>query len=102
MRFAADDRPESIAALIDERTKAVFCETVGNPAGNVIDLAAVADVAHAAGRPGDRRQHRGDAVAAQADRHGADVVIHSLTKFIGGHGTTMGGIDHRRRHVPLG
>ena len=58
VRFAADDRPESIGALIDERTKAVFCETVGNPAGNVIDLAAVAEVAHEPGSAGDRRQHR--------------------------------------------
>ena len=51
VRFAPDEQPESIGSLIDERTRAVFCETVGNPAGNVIDLAAVAEVAHARGVP---------------------------------------------------
>ena len=66
VRFAADDHPDSIAARIDERTKAVFCETVGNPAGNVIDLAAVAEVAHARGRSGHRGQHSGHAAPAQA------------------------------------
>ena len=92
VRFAADDRPESIGALIDERTKAVFCETVGNPAGNVIDLAAVADVAHAAGVPVIADNTVATPFLLKPIRHGADVVIHSLTKFIGGHGTTMGGI----------
>ena len=51
MRFAADDRATSIATLIDDRTKAVFCESIGNPAGNIVDLRAVADVAHASGVP---------------------------------------------------
>jgi O-acetylhomoserine (thiol)-lyase len=92
VRFAADDQPESIGALIDERTKAVFCETVGNPAGNVIDLAAVADVAHAAGVPVITDNTVATPFLLKPIQHGADVVIHSLTKFIGGHGTTMGGI----------
>ncbi len=92
VRFAADDRPESIGALIDGRTKAVFCETVGNPAGNVIDLAAVADVAHAAGVPVIADNTVATPFLLKPIRHGADVVVHSLTKFIGGHGTTMGGI----------
>jgi O-acetylhomoserine (thiol)-lyase len=92
VRFSADDHPDSIAALIDGRTKAVFCETVGNPAGNVIDLAAVADAAHARGVPVIADNTVATPFLLKPFRHGADVVIHSLTKFIGGHGTTLGGI----------
>ncbi len=92
VRFSADDHPDSIAARIDERTKAVFCETVGNPAGNVIDLAAVAEVAHARGVPVIADNTVATPLLLKPFRHGADVVIHSLTKFIGGHGTTLGGI----------
>ncbi|MGH3260381.1 MAG: PLP-dependent transferase, partial [Trebonia sp.] len=92
VRFAADDRPESIVALIDACTKAVFCETVGNPAGNVIDLAAVADLAHLQGVPVIADNTVATPFLFKPLRHGADVVIHSLTKFIGGHGTTLGGI----------
>jgi O-acetylhomoserine (thiol)-lyase len=92
VRFSADDRPESIEALIDERTKAVFCETVGNPAGNVIDLAAVAEVAHAKGVPVIADNTVATPFLLKPFQHGADVVVHSLTKFINGHGTTLGGI----------
>ena len=92
VRFARDDRPESIGELIDDRTKAVFCETVGNPAGNVIDLTAVAEVAHASGVPIIADNTVPTPFLLKPLRHGADVVIHSLTKFIGGHGTTLGGI----------
>jgi len=92
VRFAADDHPDSIAARIDERTKAVFCETVGNPAGNVIDLAAVTEVAHARGVPVIADNTVATPLLLKPLHHGADVVIHSLTKFIGGHGTTLGGI----------
>ena len=92
VRFAPDDRPESIGALIDGRTKAVYCETVGNPAGNVIDLAAVAEIAHAAGVPVIADNTVATPFLLKPFRHGADIVIHSLTKFIGGHGTTMGGM----------
>ena len=67
-RFAKSDRPEDIAALIDETTRAVFCETVGNPAGNICDIEALAEIAHEAGAPLDRRQHRGDADPHAADR----------------------------------
>ena len=91
-RFSADDRPQSIAARIDERTKAVFCETVGNPAGNIIDLAAVAEVAHASGVPIIADNTVATPFLLKPLSHGADVVIHSLTKFIGGHGTTLGGM----------
>jgi O-acetylhomoserine (thiol)-lyase len=92
VRFAPDDHPASIGALIDKRTKAIFCETVGNPAGNVIDLAEVADVAHSCGVPVIADNTVATPFLLKPIRHGADVVIHSLTKFIGGHGTTMGGI----------
>ena len=92
VRFSADDHPDSIAARIDGRTKAVFCETVGNPAGNVIDLAAVAEAAHARGVPIIADNTVATPFLLKPFRHGADVVIHSLTKFIGGHGTTLGGI----------
>ncbi len=92
VRFPADDTPESIGALIDERTKAVFCETVGNPAGNVIDLAAVAAVAHDRGVPVIADNTVPTPLLLKPIQHGADVVIHSLTKFVGGHGTTMGGM----------
>ena len=91
-RFSADDHPDSIAARIDERTKAVFCETVGNPAGNVIDLEAVAEAAHAHGVPVIADNTVATPLLLKPFRHQADVVIHSLTKFVGGHGTTLGGI----------
>jgi O-acetylhomoserine (thiol)-lyase len=92
VRFPADDQADSIEALIDERTKAVFCETIGNPAGNVIDLARVAEVAHRHGVPVIVDNTVATPLLLKPIRHGADVVIHSLTKFIGGHGTTMGGM----------
>jgi O-acetylhomoserine (thiol)-lyase len=92
VRFAADDQPRSIEARIDERTKAVFCETVGNPAGNVIDLAAVAEMAHARGVPVIADNTVATPLLLKPFQHGADVVVHSLTKFVGGHGTTLGGI----------
>jgi O-acetylhomoserine (thiol)-lyase len=90
-RFAADDEAESIRSLIDDRTCAVFCETVGNPAGNVVDLEAVADVAHAAGVPLIADNTVATPLMLKPIHHGADVVVHSLTKFVGGHGTTLGG-----------
>jgi O-acetylhomoserine (thiol)-lyase len=90
-RFAADDEADSIAPLIDEHTSAVFCETVGNPAGNVVDLEAVAAVAHAAGVPLIADNTVATPLMLKPIQHGADVVVHSLTKFVGGHGTTLGG-----------
>ncbi len=92
VRFPADDQADSIEALIDERTKLVFCETIGNPAGNVIDLAAVAELAHRHGVPLIADNTVATPLMLKPIRYGADVVIHSLTKFIGGHGTTMGGL----------
>jgi O-acetylhomoserine (thiol)-lyase len=90
-RFAVDDRAESIRTLIDEGTCAVFCETIGNPAGNVVDLEAVAAVAHEAGVPLIVDNTVATPMMLKPIEHGADVVVHSLTKFVGGHGTTLGG-----------
>jgi len=92
VRFAADDRAESIGALIDENTKAVFCESIGNPAGNVVDIEAVALAAHSHGVPLIVDNTVATPLCLKPIEHGADVVIHSLTKFVGGHGTTLGGI----------
>ena len=90
-RFAVDDEAESIKSLIDDRTCAVFLETIGNPAGNVVDLEAVAAVAHAAGVPLIADNTVATPLMLKPIHHGADVVVHSLTKFVGGHGTTLGG-----------
>jgi O-acetylhomoserine (thiol)-lyase len=90
-RFAVDDRAESMAPLIDDRTCCVFVESVGNPAGNVVDLEAVADVAHRAGVPLIVDNTVATPLMLKPLHHGADVVVHSLTKFVGGHGTTLGG-----------
>jgi O-acetylhomoserine (thiol)-lyase len=92
VRFATSDRAADIEALIDENTRAVFCETVGNPAGNVCDLEALADVAHRHAMPLIVDNTVATPILVRPVEHGADVVIHSLTKFMGGHGTTLGGI----------
>ena len=91
-RFAKDDRPESLAALIDADTRAVYCEMVGNPAGNVCDVEALAEVAHRAGVPLIVDNTVPTPILIRPIEYGADVVIHSLTKFLGGHGTTLGGV----------
>jgi O-acetylhomoserine (thiol)-lyase len=91
-KFADSDRPEALAALIDENTRAVFCETVGNPAGNVCDIEALAEVAHRAGVPLIVDNTVPTPILLRPIEYGADIVVHSLTKFLGGHGTTMGGI----------
>jgi len=92
VRFAASDQPQAIEALIDHNTRAVFCETVGNPAGNVCDLGALATVAHRHGVPLIVDNTVATPILVRPIDHGADVVVHSLTKFMGGHGTTLGGI----------
>ncbi len=90
--FAQDDRPESLAALIDADTRAVYCEMVGNPAGNVCDIEALAEVAHRAGVPLIVDNTVPTPILVRPFEFGADIVIHSLTKFLGGHGTTLGGV----------
>ena len=92
VHFAKSDRPEDIEALIDENTRAVFCETVGNPAGNVCDLEALAAIAHRAGVPLIVDNTVPSPILIRPIEFGADIVIHSLTKFLGGHGTSLGGI----------
>ncbi|EPG0530805.1 TPA: O-acetylhomoserine aminocarboxypropyltransferase/cysteine synthase [Vibrio harveyi] len=92
VRFAKDDKPESLAELIDENTKAVYCESIGNPAGNIIDLERVAELAHAQGVPVIVDNTVATPVLCKPIEFGADIVVHSLTKFVGGHGTTLGGI----------
>ncbi|HGS5165805.1 TPA: O-acetylhomoserine aminocarboxypropyltransferase/cysteine synthase family protein [Vibrio harveyi] len=92
VRFAKDDKPESLAELIDENTKAVYCESIGNPAGNIIDLERVAELAHAQGVPVIVDNTAATPVLCKPIEFGADIVVHSLTKYVGGHGTTLGGI----------
>lgn len=92
VHFARSDRAEDIEALIDENTRAVFCEMVGNPAGNVCDLEALATVAHRAGVPLVVDNTVPSPILIRPIEFGADIVLHSLTKFLGGHGTSLGGI----------
>lgn len=92
VRFAKDDSPESLAALIDEKTKAVYCESIGNPAGNIVDLERVAELAHAQGVPVIVDNTVASPAVCKPIEFGADIVVHSLTKYVGGHGTTLGGM----------
>jgi len=91
-RFAAHDDIAALEALIDDRTKAVFCESIGNPAGNIVDLAALAAAAHRHGVPLIVDNTVATPILCRPFEHGADIVVHSLTKYIGGHGTSIGGI----------
>ena len=90
-RFADGRDPQSFAALIDEKTKAVYIESIGNPLGNVTDIAAIAAVAHAAGVPLIVDNTVPSPNLCRPIVHGADIVVHSLTKYIAGHGTSVGG-----------
>jgi O-acetylhomoserine (thiol)-lyase len=92
VKFAKSDRAADMELLIDENTRAVFCETVGNPAGNVCDLEAFATVAHRHAVPLIVDNTVATPMLVRPGEHGADIVLHSLTKFMGGHGTTLGGI----------
>jgi O-acetylhomoserine (thiol)-lyase len=92
VQLADSDRPEDIAKLINDDTRGVFCESVGNPAGNVADIAGLADVAHQHGVPLVVDNTVATPILSRPIEHGADIVLHSLTKFMGGHGTTLGGI----------
>ncbi|WP_367317389.1 O-acetylhomoserine aminocarboxypropyltransferase/cysteine synthase [Vibrio coralliilyticus] len=92
VKFAKDDKPESLAELIDDNTKAIYCESIGNPAGNIIDLERVAELAHAKGVPVIVDNTVATPALCKPIEFGADIVVHSLTKYVGGHGTTLGGI----------
>ena len=91
VRFADARQPETFAALIDSRTKAIFCESIGNPLGNVTDVAKLAEIAHAHGIPLIVDNTVPSPYLFRPIEHGADIVVHSLTKYLGGHGTTVGG-----------
>jgi O-acetylhomoserine (thiol)-lyase len=91
VRFADPDDPSSVERLADENTKLVFAETIGNPRMNVVDIKAWADAAHAAGLPLAVDNTVPTPLGCRIFELGADIAIHSLTKFIGGHGTSIGG-----------
>jgi O-acetylhomoserine (thiol)-lyase len=90
-RFATADDFDKVRALIDENTKALFCESIGNPAGNIVDIEQWADIAHQAGVPLIVDNTVATPMLCRVFDYGADISVHSLTKYIGGHGTTIGG-----------
>ncbi|MBL0710833.1 MAG: aminotransferase class I/II-fold pyridoxal phosphate-dependent enzyme [Colwellia sp.] len=92
VRFASHDDFAALESLIDENTKAVFCETIGNPSGNIADLEKMAEIAHKYGVPLVVDNTVASPVLCRPFEHGADIVVHSLTKYMGGHGTSIGGI----------
>jgi len=111
VRFASHDDFSALESLIDENTKAVFCETIGNPSGNIADLEKMAAIAHKHGVPLVVDNTVASPVLCRPFEHGADIVVHSLTKYIGGHGTSIGGVivdsgnfpwhEHRQRFAQL-
>jgi len=90
--FVAGGRPEDMAAAIQPSTKLVFAEVIANPSGEIADIAALSDVAHARGVPLAIDATMATPYLCRPIEHGADIVIHSATKFLGGHGTTLGGV----------
>ena len=92
VRFAADDSAAAIESLIDDKTTAVFCESIGNPAGNIVDIEAVAKMAHEHGVPLIVDNTVATPALIKPIKWGADIVVNSLTKYMGGHGTTLGGV----------
>jgi O-acetylhomoserine (thiol)-lyase len=92
VRFADYREPGAFEKLIDAKTKAVFCESIGNPLGNVTDFARLADIAHKAGIPLIVDNTVPSPYLCRPFEHGADIVVHSLTKYLGGHGNSIGGI----------
>lgn len=92
VRMASFDDFEKLESLIDDNTRALFCESIGNPAGNVVDIETLAEISHRHGVPLIVDNTVATPYLCRAFEHGADIIIHSLTKYIGGHGTTIGGI----------
>lgn len=92
VRFADERDATSVAQLIDARTRAVFCETIGNPLGNITDIAQLAETAHRHGIPLIVDNTVPSPYLCRPFEHGADIVVHSLTKYLGGHGTSLGGV----------
>lgn len=91
VKFAESAEAKDIAKLIDDKTKAVYCESIGNPAGNIVDLEKICKVAHAKGVPVIVDNTVASPALLNPIEYGVDIVVHSLTKYIGGHGTTLGG-----------
>jgi len=92
VRMASYDDYDAIEAFIDEKTRAIFCESIGNPAGNIVDIERIAEIAHRHGIPLIVDNTVATPYLCRPFDFGADIVVHSLTKYIGGHGTTIGGI----------
>ena len=92
VRFAADDSVEAMQSLIDDKTTAVFCESIGNPAGNIVDLEALAAMAHEHGVPLIVDNTVATPALIKPIQWGADIVVNSLTKYMGGHGNSLGGV----------
>ena len=111
VRFAKDDSAAELEKLIDAKTVAVYCETIGNPAGNIPDLAAITAMAHKHGVAVIVDNTVPSPVLMKPIQHGADIVVHSLTKYMGGHGTSIGGVivdsgkfpwaEHKERYPML-
>ena len=91
VRFADFNDPAAVEKLIDAKTKAIFCESVGNPLGNVTDFEKLAEIAHKHGVPVIVDNTVPSPYLCRPIEHGADIVVHSLTKYLGGHGTSIGG-----------
>ncbi|MDJ0941747.1 MAG: aminotransferase class V-fold PLP-dependent enzyme [Woeseiaceae bacterium] len=92
VRFAADDSVEAMQGLIDDKTTAVFCETIGNPAGNIVDIEALANMAHEHGVPLIVDNTVATPALTKPIQWGADIVVNSMTKYMGGHGNSLGGV----------
>ena len=111
VRFAEDDSPEAIEKLIDSKTRAVYCESIGNPAGNIIDLEPVCAAAHRHGVAVIVDNTVASPALCRPIDYGADIVVHALTKYIGGHGNSIGGVivdsgkfpwaEHEERYAVL-
>lgn len=102
VRFADPRDPASFGQLIDAKTKAIFIESIGNPLGNVTDIRALADVAHAHGVPLIVDNTVPSPYLLRPIEFGADIVVHSLTKYLGGHGTSVVRSNRGQRQIPLG
>ena len=92
VRFAKNESPKALEKLVDDRTKAIYCETIGNPAGNIIDLEPICTMARKHGIAVIVDNTVATPILCNPIKFGADIVVHSLTKYIGGHGTSIGGV----------
>ncbi len=92
VRFAEDDSPDKLEALIDDKTAAIYCESIGNPAGNIPDLEAIAEMAHKHGIPVIVDNTVATPYLIRPIDYGCDIVVHSLTKYMGGHGNSVAGV----------